>query len=291
MLTPNIRSKLKNIKIQTRRIMQSNISGDYHSAFKGSGLEFDQLREYQFGDDVRFIDWNSSAKMNKLMIKQFVEERDRTIILAIDVSASSLYSSQQELRRDMVAQVAAALAFIAHENKDKVGALFFTDQTERWFPPKRSTTHIGSILETIFTLEPDGEKTDIASALKFLIQLKKRNAVIFLLSDWIDDITRYEKLLTVIGRTNDFVGLRFIDHCEQKLPDVGLLDIQDPETGLRTVINTRQQKKLHHDLITRLLAQKKLFEKRRLDLLDLMVGQPFISPLVSFFHKRIRRQI
>lgn len=291
MLTADIRSKIKKIKIQTKRVMQSNITGDYHSAFKGSGLEFDQLREYQFGDDIRFIDWNSSAKMNKLMIKQFIEERDRTIILAIDVSTSSRYSSQQELRQDMIAQVAAALAFIAHENKDKVGALFFTDQTERWLPPKRSTTHIGSILETIFTLQPHGQKTDIASALKFLIQLKKRNAVIFLLSDWIDDITHYEKLLTVIGKTNDFVGLRFIDRCEQQLPDVGLLDIQDPETGLRTVINTKQHKKLQHDLTIRLLAQKKIFEKRRLDLLDLTIGQSFISPLVSFFHKRIRRQI
>jgi uncharacterized protein (DUF58 family) len=137
MLTDEVRKKIKKIRIHTKRMMHTSISGDYLSAFKGSGLEFDQIREYQHGDDIRSIDWNSSAKMNKIMVKQFIEERDRTIILAIDLSASSLYSSNYELRQDLIAQLSAAVAYISGENKDKVGALFFTDQVEKWIPPSR----------------------------------------------------------------------------------------------------------------------------------------------------------
>ncbi len=137
MLTQTMRSKIKKIKIYTKRIMQTTLTGDYLSAFKGSGLEFDQLREYQIGDDVRAIDWNSSAKMHKIMVKQYIEERDRTIILAIDVSQSNSYSSTEELRKDYIAEVAASLAFIAADSKDKVGALFFSDRVEKWIPPSR----------------------------------------------------------------------------------------------------------------------------------------------------------
>ena len=299
MITQDIRSKIKKIKIHTKRIMQSSLSGDYLSAFKGSGLEFDQLREYSAGDDVRFIDWNSSAKMNKIMVKQFIEERDRTIILAIDLSASTLYSSQQELRSDSIAQIAAALAFIANHNKDKIGALFFSDHVEEWIAPSRGNVHVGKIIEKLFSITQVSstnthiahKKTNISQALKFLVNLKKRSAVVFMLSDWIDNQDEYSKLLRLASCKYDFIGIRLLDECERNFPDIGLLDVIDPETGQQFVLDSRKAKVLHKILTTRLIEQKALFDKYRIDLLDIAIGKPFITPLVHFFSQRIRRSI
>ncbi len=295
MISSSIRQKIKEIKIHSSRLMQSSISGDYLSAFKGSGLEFDQLREYQMGDDIRSIDWNSSAKMNKIMVKQFIEERDRTVILGIDVSASSLFSSQHETRQEMIAQLAGCLAVVAQENKDKVGAFFFSDHIEKWIPPKRGALHIGTILETIFTLKPKGKKTNITEALKFLVHLKKRSAIVFMMSDWIDMNDEYDKILKVASVEYDFVGIRLLDPREQSFPDVGLLEIQDPETGEIYTLDTSQKKKnqtqLDFLLKIRNLQQKDLFNKYQIDLLDLQLGQPFINPLIRFFQQRTRRQI
>ncbi len=291
MISEEIRKKIKKIQIHTKRIMQTTLSGDYLSAFKGSGLEFDQIREYTLGDDVRAIDWNSSAKMNKIMIKQFIEERDRTIILAIDLSASGLYSSQHELRRDAIAQISAVLAYISCENKDKVGALFFTDKIEKWIPPSRSRSHNGKILETIFSIKPQGHGTNISNALKFLISIKKRNAVVFFISDWIDHLDEYAKFLKVAGYKYDFIGIRLIDKCEKELPDIGFIEMEDPESGDFFILDTRQYKELNTLLKARLIEQKNLFDRHRLDLLDLTVGQPFVNEIIKFFHSRIRRQI
>jgi len=292
MISSEIQSKIKKIKIHTKRVMHSALGGDYLSAFKGSGLEFHQIREYCMGDDVRAIDWNSSAKMNKIMIKQFVEERDRTIILAIDISGSTNYSSQQELRAETIANVAGTLAFIASENKDKVGALFFSDDVDRWIAPSKGNVHFGRIIEALFTTKPTAKKTSIANALKFLIQLKKRNAVVFMLSDWIDQPTDYQRLLSVVSCEYDFIGIRILDRCENVLPAVGLLDIEDSETGQQCTIDNRSvQSDCNRVLHTRLHEQKRMFEKHRIDVLDLTVAQPFINPLIQFFHQRIRRQI
>lgn len=295
MLDPVVQNKIKLIQVQTKRLMQSSIAGDYLSAFKGSGLEFNQLREYQQGDDVRFIDWNSSAKMHKIMVKQFIEERDRTIIIAIDISSSTLYSSTYELRQSAMAQVAATLSYIAHVCKDKVGVLFFSDQIEKWIPPSRGSAHISEIITTIFSFKPSGKKTSINEALRFLVRLKKRNAVVFMLSDWIDDDNTYKKMLKVAGVEYDFIGIRLMDTCELSFPDIGLLEVVNPETNHSSFIDTRsgikQLNALNLFLKTRLLEQKKMFEKYSIDLLDLTVGKPFINDLISFFHVRTRRQI
>jgi uncharacterized protein (DUF58 family) len=291
MLTEEIRKKIKKIQIHTKRIMQTTITGDYLSAFKGAGLEFDQIRDYMMGDDVRSIDWNSSAKMNKIMVKQFIQERDRTVILAIDLSASGLYTSQNELRRDLMAQVSAVIAFISAETKDKVGVLFFTDQIEKWIPPSRGNMHSGKILETIFTIQPNGCGTDIAQALRFLISIKKRNAIVFMLSDWIDDLNLYSKLLKVAACEYDFIGIRITDPCEKHFPDVGLIEVQDPERKEHFILDTRNEKALNALLAMRLLEHKRIFDKYKIDLLDLSVGQSFVNSLTNFFHMRIRRQI
>ncbi len=295
MLDPVVQSKIKLIKVQTKRLMQSSIAGDYISAFKGTGLEFNQLREYQQGDDVRFIDWNSSAKMDKIMVKQFIEERDRTIIIAIDISTSSLYSSTYELRQSTIAQVAATLSYIAHVCKDKVGVLFFSDQIEKEKPLWGAFAHVGSIMDTIFSFKPSGKKTAINEALRFLIKLRKRNAVIFMLSDWIDDETSYKKFLKIAGVEYDFIGVRMLDQCEMTFPDIGLLEIINPETDTVSFIDTRKTRSalnpLNLFLKKRMAEQKKLFDKYSVDLLDLPIGKPFINNLISFFHLRTRRQI
>jgi uncharacterized protein (DUF58 family) len=288
-MNSQIRSKIKKITIFTKRLTSSSLSGDYLSAFKGRGLEFDQLREYFIGDDVRFIDWKSSAKMNKMMVKEFIEERDRTIIIAIDVSASSAFSSQEELRKDTIAQVAATLTFVATHNKDKVGALFFSDQIEKWIPPKRGRAHVGAIMETLFTLKPKHKKTNIAQALRFLATIKKRNAIAFMLSDWIDQVNHYSNLLKVASIKFDFVGIRFLDLCEQKLPAYGFINVENPETGIITTIDTRKHSNTH--LLAYKLEQEKLFKKYKIDLFDITVGKPFINKMIEFFHQRIRRQI
>ncbi len=288
-------AKLKNIKILTKRIMHSTLAGDYASAFKGAGLEFDQIREYHVGDDIRFLNWNSLAKTGKLMVKQFVQERDRTVILAIDLSGSLDVSSQEELKKEMMATVAASLSFIADANKDKVGALFFSDRIEKWIAPSRGKAHIGTILKAIFETKPSGTQTDFEQALKFLVQLKKRNSIVFMLSDWISTNDTYKKLLRVARGEYDFVGVRFIDKVEQELPDIGLLDVYDPETGELCTLDTGAKSdadvSLTHFLKQRLSNQRKLFEKYKIDLLDLIVGESFIPPMIKFFHERIRSQI
>ena len=295
MITEKIRQKIKRIKIQTGRVMHTTLSGDYASAFKGSGLEFDQLREYQIGDDVRNLDWNSSAKMNRLMVKQFIEERDRTIILCVDISASSLYGSAGLLRSELMAQVGAALTFIAQHHKDKVGALFFSDIIEEWIPPKRSSLQTGIIIEKMFDIEAKHKKTSPEAALRFLIDLKKKNTILFFLSDWFFDSPTYEKLLKVAAVEYDMVALRFLDNREQKFVDVGLLEIEDPETGTRFTIDTgiknNAGKTIQNVLDERLIKQKRLFDRYKIDYVDIPLREDFFDHLAKYFHARTKRQI
>jgi uncharacterized protein (DUF58 family) len=185
------------------------------------------------------------------------------------------------------------LAFVANDNKDKVGAVFFSDKIEKWIAPGSGSGHIGQILENIFSLQPEGKKTDIAGLLKFLINLKKRNAIVFILSDWIDDIENYKKLLKVCSVEYDLIGFKFCDKCEHILPNIGLLDVLDQETGQSVTIDLRRngQKKLHKFLFKFHEQQERLFEKYRVDMLEFTVGQPFVNQLVNFLHRRIRRQI
>jgi uncharacterized protein (DUF58 family) len=295
MIDQETRSRIKKLEIHTKRIMHNALAGDYLSAFKGSGLEFHQIRDYQAGDDVRSIDWNSSAKMNKIMVKQFIEERDRTVIVAIDISGSNAYSSGRTLRAETIANIAGTLAFVASHNKDKVGVLFFSDVVEHWIAPSKGNVHFGRVIERIFTTKLSSRKTSLAAALKFLIQLKKKNAVVFLLSDFIDQSDDYQRLLKIVGCQYDLIALRILDHCEMQLPDCGLIEVVDSETGICATLDTRGGKKADHPLNyflrERIYQQRKMFEKYRIDLLDLTVDTPFINPLIKFFHQRTRRQI
>ena len=282
------RKKIKQILIKTKRMMHGTVFGDYSSAFKGAGLEFNQLREYIPGDDIRFIDWNSSAKMNKIMIKEFVEERDRTIILAIDVSASTRFSSCLELRSKMIAQFASTIAFISTENKDKVGAVLFSDKIEKWLPPQKSRSNYFSILKSILTIQSKSCGTCIGSAIQFLNSLKKRHAIIFIISDWMDDEQTYLKPLKSAAIRHEVIGVRLLDSSEKIFPNVGFIDVWDPETGDDLTINSS---KINKFLLKRLDDQEKFLRKSKVDVLDLQAGMDFIDPMVRFFRQRIHRQI
>lgn len=285
------RGHLNKLKLFTRRLMSSSVPGDYASAFKGSGLEFDQIREYQFGDDIRTIDWNSSAKMDRIMVKQYVQERDRTVIVAVDTSSSSFFSSKEDLKWDLVGQVGLSVAFVAANSGDRVGAMFFSDEVENWFPPSKGNAHWGRI-STAFdeVVHRKNKKTNFEEALKFLAQLKNKNAILFIISDFIDENSKYQKLLKMIAKEYDFVAVRVNDARERSVPSFGWIRVEDIETGEASYFDTR--KSSFNDFLGRCLdEQKKLFEKNRIDVLDLEVGRPFLNPLIKFFQKRIKRQI
>ena len=291
-LDAQTKSRIKKIKILTRRLMASALCGDYLSAFKGSGLEFHQIRDYVPGDDVRAIDWNSFAKMNKIMIKQFVEERERTILLVFDLSSSTFFSSRQELKHDAMANMAATLAFVANENRDKVGAIFFAEEIEKWIPPSKGNVHLATIIQHIFEYKQMDKKTNLARALRFLISLKKRGAIVFFISDFIDTGSDWVDLFKIARKEYDLIAVRVTDTCEQALPDVGLLEVRDSESGSLITLDTKKgQHGVSYFLTKRMYEQKRLFEKLRVDLIDVVAGRPFLHDLAYFFKKRIRRQI
>lgn len=292
MTEQQLRSKIAHIHFVVRRLMNTALSGDFSSAFKGGGLEFAQLRGYLPGDDIRSIDWNSSAKMNKLMIKEFVQEKERTILIALDISSSLLCSSQESLKKEYAHNVAAALAMIAQNSNDKVGLLLFSDKIEAYIPPRKGRGHSAHIVRQIFNAGDDRElkrETNMRVASEFLAGLRLQSAIVFMVSDWITVDEGYAQLLPVIGTRFETVAVRVTDPRELILPDVGVLPVIDPETGQSVVIDTRGRAgmQLNELLIKRQHEQKRLLRKHKIDVLDITVGHSFIDAMTSFFHYRV----
>lgn len=287
MITEDIRKHIKHIEIQTKRLLSGSLVGDSRSAVKGSGYEFDQIREYQMGDDVRFIDWKSSARMSKLLVKQYIEERNRTIILAIDISASSLFTSSGVRKLDIFQQVAAVLAVVAGFGRDNISLILFSDEIELFIPPGRGKSHIHSLVEQIFTCTPRNKKTNVSVALNRLAKLKRKDAVVFLISDFIDD--QNDSLLAVVSRMYDLIAVRTLDKYESDMPAVGLLPIEDIETGQEYVLDTRgrTRKKINAFLSDRIEQQNRLFKKYRIDYLELFDHKTLISDTIRFFRRRM----
>ncbi len=285
MIDNTIRNKIKKIKIVTKRMMHSTLSGDYLSAFKGTGLEFHQIRTYQLGDDVRSIDWKSSAKMNNIMVKEFIEDRERTIVIAIDTSASLAYGSGSRLKQDTVHDVAAALACIAHENKDNVGLLLFNDIVHTTIPAKKGHAHVSTILKSIYSTPTIGS-TNFASLGEHLLKHPQKNMVLVIISDWLLDGDENLSTFKTLAKLYDVIAVRISDPCEEQLPDVGYLEIKDPETGEMALINAKD---INHFLRERQLAQKHFFDRNRISTLHVMAGASFIPPLARFLQYRSRR--
>ena len=281
-------AKIRRIQIRTRAILESGIGGAYHAVFKGRGMEFAEVREYQPGDDVRTIDWNVTARMGSLHIKKFVEERDLTLLLAVDVSGSQGFGSSFLLKRDYAAELAAVLAFSAVMNHDRVGAVLFSDRIEGYVPPARGRDHALRIVRDLLAVEPKGKGTDLAGALQFAGRVMKRRGIVAVLSDFQDH--GYEKRLGALRRRHDVIALQLTDPREGEFPDVGLVALLDPETGERIVVDSSRADVRPLLRSAALGEAPAAFKRTRVDALPLSIAASYERPLSAFFASRERRR-
>ncbi len=287
-LSKEVLQKVRTIEIHTRRLLSGTLIGDYSSSKKGSGLEFDQIRAYQEGDDVRFIDWNGTARQGTLLVREYVEERSRVIMLVVDGSASTFFSSSDELKSELFAQVASVLAVIGDAGKDHVGLILFSNGVQEVIPPKGGRQHVRMIMEKLFSHKPtasNGFTTFFEGPLHRLIQMNRKDAMVFLISDFIVQ-SGYEKLLRIVGKKYDTIAIRCLDARERELPRVGLLPVIDPETGANGFLQT-DSRELSYFLEERYKETEYLLKKCGVDLLELEVQKPFIGELVRFSRQRL----
>ena len=280
--------KIRRIQIRTRTILQSGIVGSYHAVFKGRGMEFAEVREYEAGDDVRTIDWNVTARMNATYVKKFVEERDLTLLLLVDVSGSQQFGSRYLLKRDLAAELAAVLAFSAVANHDRVGAVLFSDRIEGFVPPARGRDHALRIVRDLLAREPVGRGTDIAGALRFARQVMKRRGIVAVISDFQDQ--GWEKALGILRRRHDVVAIHLWDPREVELPPAGLVALADPESDRVLIVDTSDPLVRRHLRAATLDQAKTLFRRARVDVLPLSTAESYERPLTSFFKERERRR-
>ncbi len=285
--------KVRKIEIRTRALSHQIFAGEYHSAFKGRGMAFSEVREYQYGDDVRNMDWNVTARMRSPYVKVFEEERELTVVLLVDVSRSRLFGTVGSSRKDMIAEIAAVLSFSAIINNDKVGALFFSDKVEKFIPPKKGRSHLLHIIREIIEFEPSTDGTDISEALRYLTNAIKKKCTAFLLSDMIDvnpdGSPRYEEALKVAVNRHDLSVIEVYDPREREIPDVGLVHIKDSETGKAAWVNTSDRKmRLAYGEWFRNLEQtsSRLFMKYNVDKVSIAVDEDYVKGLMSLFKNR-----
>ena len=288
LVSSDIAHKIKQLEIFTRRLLNGALVGDSRSAIKGSGFEFDQIREYNFGDDIRFIDWKASARTNKLLVKQYIEERSRTIFLVVDVSQSSSFGSGSCNKYDRIAELASVLALVAQHGKDHVGLLLFSDKVEEYIPAGSSLHHIHRIMERMLSCVPKQSKTDISAALQHLLAIKKSDAIVFLISDFIDD--RLDTYLGQAARKYDLIAVRCLDTNEKIIPAVGFITVEDLETGELVELDLRdtQRSGVKNFLTARIEQQNKLFKQRGIDLVDIAPERSdYLAEMVRFFRRRM----
>ncbi len=290
MLPKEIIRKIRRIQITTNRLVNESLAGEYHSVFKGRGMEFDEVREYQHGDDVRTIDWNVTCRAGHPYVKRYVEERELSVMLLVDASASGLFGSSEKMKSEIAAEVSALLAFSAIKNNDRVGAILFTDRVEKFIPPRRGSTHVLRVIREILFHSPQNKGTCIQKALDHLNLVVHKRAVVFVISDLLDQ--GFEQSLKVANRRHDLVIIRVVDPREQELPDVGILEARDAETGEIVYIDTslatvraryRDNWERDRDRI------EKSFHAHRIDHLSIDASVPYVTPLVRFFEERAKR--
>ena len=285
--------KVRKIEIRTRALSHQIFAGEYHSAFKGRGMAFSEVREYQYGDDVRNMDWNVTARMRSPYVKIFEEERELTVVLLVDVSRSRLFGTVGTSRKDMIAEIAAVLSFSAIINNDKVGALFFSDKVEKFIPPKKGRSHLLHIIREIIEFEPTTDGTDISEALRYLTNAIKKKCTAFLLSDMIDvhkdGSPRYEEALKVAVNRHDLSVIEVFDPRERSIPDIGLVHIKDSETGQAAWVNTSDRKmRLAYEEWFRNVEQtsSRLFMKYNVDKVSIAVDDDYVKGLMTLFKNR-----
>ncbi len=288
MLDRETLQRIRRIEIRTRTILESGIVGAYHAVFKGRGMEFAEVREYSPGDDVRTIDWNVTARMGTPYVKKFVEERDLTLLVLVDVSGSQRFGSRFLLKRDYAAELLAVLAFSAVANHDRVGAMLFTDKVEAYVAPRGGRDHALRIVRDLLAVEPQGRGTDIASALRFAAKVLKRRGIVAVISDFQD--RGYEKALGILRGRHDVVALQLWDPAEAEVPPVGLVALRDPESGELRVVDTSLASVRRQLRATTLSEAQEVFRRTRVDCLPLSTAAPYDRPLAGFFKARERRR-
>jgi len=290
MIPREILKKVRRIEISTRGLVNEVFSGEYHSAFKGRGMSFAEVREYQYGDDIRAIDWNVTARSGAPFVKIFEEERELTVMLVVDVSASGDFGTRERMKGEVAVEICALLAFSAIKNNDKVGLVIFSDHVEKFVPPRKGRRHVLRVLRELLFHRPQGRGTDITTALEYLNHVQRKRSTAFLVSDFRD--RGFEKALAVAGRRHDLVAVRVGDLREKEIPPLGFVELEDPETGERVVVNTssakfraeftERSKKVRHEL-------DRTLRRSKVDIIDIETGVPYVQPLMRFFQERMRR--
>jgi uncharacterized protein (DUF58 family) len=288
METSELLKRVRRIEIKTRGLSQNIFAGQYHTAFKGKGMAFSEVREYQFGDDIRSIDWNVTARFNHPYVKIFEEEREMTVMLLIDVSGSRMFGSQNQLKQNMMTELAATLAFSAIQNNDKIGVIFFSDKLEKFIPPKKGKRHILYIIRELIDFQPENTKTDLSGALKYMTSVLKKRCTAFVLSDFIDPKS-FLTDLTIANRKHDIVAIQVYDKRETELPSVGLVQIRDAETGEERQIDTSSSKVRAHYRNWWLQQQDTVqdaFKKSKVDSVSVSTDQDYVKALMNLFNLR-----
>jgi uncharacterized protein (DUF58 family) len=290
METSELIKKVRKIEIRTKGLVNQIFSGEYHSVFKGRGMAFSEVREYQFGDDIRTIDWNVSARFNHPYVKIYEEERELTVVLLVDVSGSGEFGTVNQLKKDIATELCAVLAFSALQNNDKVGVIFFSDIIEKFIPPKKGRTHILRIVRELLDFQPTRRQTNIAEGLRYLTSAIKKRSIAFLISDFIDK--GYDDALKIAAKKHDLIGVRLYDPREKELSSSGLLRVVDAESGEAIWVDASDR--LVRDRYARWWterddARSKLFRRNGVDAIDIRIDQSYINPLVSFFRVREKR--
>jgi uncharacterized protein (DUF58 family) len=282
--------RIRRLEISTRKVVSDMLAGQYHSVFKGRGMAFSEVRQYQPGDEIRIIDWNVTARMNDTYVKVFTEERELTVLLLVDVSASEEFGSSGRSKAEIAAEVAAQIAFSAIANNDRVGLVLFSDRIEKVIPPKKGRKHVLRVVSDILSFRPIGRATDLNVGLNYLSRLWKRKAVTFLISDFLT--SRFETSLRIVSRKHDLVPVVITDPLEQQFPRVGLVEMEDPETGIRVVVDSSDrnvQQAFVGAMAARRAERQRLFKKLELDHVELKAGEEYVSALARFFRARARR--
>jgi len=290
MLAKELLKQVRQIEIRTRGLVNQVFSGEYHSVFKGRGMEFSEVREYQFGDDIRNIDWNVTARFGHPFIKIFEEERELTVILLVDLSGSLFFGTVEKTKQQIAAELSAILAFSALKNNDKVGLILFTDKIEKFVPPRKGKKHVLRVIREVLSFEPKGKATNLKSVLEYMNNAIKKKSIVFLISDFMDQV--YEKILRIVGKKHDLIGIVLNDRREFSLPKIGMIKLKDTETGDDRWIDTSDSKvqKTIKEMRQRITqGRKSLFLTSRLDSIEVNTDQNYIKPLVQFFRKRERR--
>ena len=285
--TKELLKKVRKIEIKTRRLSDHIFSGEYHTSFKGRGMTFSEVRQYQYGDDIRAIDWNVTARYNEAHVKVFEEERELTMMLMVDISGSESFGSNKQFKKEIITEISATMAFSATQNNDKIGLILFSDQIELYIPPKKGRSHVLRIIRELIEFEPKSQKTDLAQALKFLSSTQKKKAIVFLMSDFM--VSNYEQTLKIAAKKHDITGIRVFDSKEEKIPDLGMVEMLDAESGEVVVVNTssktvRLNYEKHYQ--EQLNYFKETFRKSGSGVVNTRVDENYVTKLLGYFKSR-----